>query len=100
MVIGIDFDGTIHDWEHPVAGRRLGPPLPGAKEALERLKAHGHSIVIHSCNREEVIAKWMDYWQIPYDVIWTSKPRCDLFIDDRALPFSSWSEIMVMLDAI
>ena len=94
MVIAIDFDGTLHDWHHPVEGRKMGPPMEGAKAALDRLRELGHKLVIHSCNNEVVIADWMEYFNIPYDLIWTQKPNCDLFIDDRAVPFTSWAEIM------
>lgn len=98
-LIGVDFDGTLHDWEHPVPGRRMGPPFPGAKEAMQALRARGYRILIHSCNRPKVIRDWLTYWEIPFDHIWGelpgqegTKPICVAYIDDRAVGFKGdWS---------
>jgi len=96
MTLAIDFDYTIHDNAHPVPGRKMGPPMPGAKEALELFKRHGHEIIIHSCNNPRVIRDWMLYWQVPFDSIWTEpgKPIADFYIDDRAFRFTSWSQTL------
>ena len=99
MVIGIDFDGTIHNCGHPIPGRHMGPPMRGAKEILTRLKRQGHGIVIHTCNREKIVADWMHYYEIPYDLIWTQKPNCDVFIDDRAITFTDWGAVADTLKA-
>lgn len=42
MIIAIDFDGTIHDGVWPA----IGEPMPGAKEAINNLRAEGHYIII------------------------------------------------------
>ena len=96
MTFAIDWDNTSHDTLHPVEGRRLGPPLPGAAEALRRLHAAGHRICIHSCGRASVIADWMQYYNIPYDGIWQGegKPVADLYIDDRGYCFTTWERTM------
>ena len=95
MLIGVDFDGVIHDWKHPVPGRRMGPPMPNAKEALDLLHAEGHKILIHSCNNPKVIKDFMEYYKLPYDHIWEmGKPNCDMFIDDRGWKFEDWSSTL------
>lgn len=103
-IFAIDFDGTIHDWEHPAEGRRMGPPFPYAQEALLALHMKGHKIIIHSCNRPEVIRKWMEYFSIPFDYIWgeskedVGKPIADFYVDDHAIPFeNNWAEIVTGL---
>jgi hypothetical protein len=99
--LAIDFDDTIHDRQNPKPGRRMGEPLPGAKETIEALRARGWYILIHSCNRPEVIRDWMQYYQIPYDAIWGAspgdlgqKPAADWYIDDRAICFTTWEDVL------
>ena len=94
MVVAIDFDGTIHDYKNPKEGRRMGPPFEGTLEALTALRAAGHKIIIHSCNRPKVIRDWMEWYKIPFDYIWGEspgdygqKPVADWYVDDRAIPF-------------
>lgn len=100
-IIGIDFDKTIHDQDNPPAGKKLGPPLPLAKESLERLHEAGYYILIHSCKSPKVIRPWMEYFKIPFDAIWGEspadvgcKPNCDVFLDDKALYHTSWEQTM------
>lgn len=94
MIIAVDFDGTIHDWEHPVPGRKMGPPMPGAKEALDLFRFTGHTIVIFTVRGGEPkhVGEWMDYFAIPYDQITATKIPADWYIDDRAIHFTNWKE--------
>ena len=102
MRIAIDFDGVIHDWEHPIDGRHMGPPIEGVKEALVALKQQGHRVIIHSCNRPNVIANFMKYYELPYDDLWDEKgkPIADVYLDDRAITFTTWPRFMELLSAI
>ena len=86
MVLAIDFDGTIHDINNPVAGHRMGPPMPGALEKLSSFRQKGYKIIIH---------KWMEFYDIPYDEITNIKPVADYYIDDKAIKFTSWSDIIL-----
>ena len=63
-----------------------------AKDALTKLKADGHQIIIHSCNRPSVIADWMSYYEIPYSSVWQGqgKPLADRYLDDLGVKFLSW----------
>ena len=97
MIIAVDFDDTIHDAKHPVPGRRMGPPVEGAREALTTITNNGHTIVIHTYwkpERHHVIAEWMAYYHIPYHEVTNVKPNADLFIDDKAVTFTTWAELM------
>lgn len=96
LVLAIDFDGVIHDHKHPVPGRKMGPPIEGAKDALVHLKAQGHRIIVFSVwgDRPTVIHDWMTYWGIPYDDITNVKPNADAYIDDKAIPFTSWADLL------
>lgn len=79
MVIAIDFDGTLV---------RGDTPLPGAKEAVQRLREEGHKVVVFSCNRVAWIKSVLEKHEIVVDYIWEGhKPVCDLYIDDRNIEF-------------
>ena len=95
MVIALDFDRVIHDTDHPKEGRKMGPPLLGAKEALVDLFRQGHQIIVHSCNRPKVIQDWMQYYEIPYHYVWNQvgKPVADWYVDDRGVKFTSWADL-------
>ena len=80
----------------------MGPPMDGAKETLTFLQAKGYYILIHSCNNRNVITDWMTYWHIPYDGVWSGegKPVCDLYIDDKAVHFTTWAHIQALFEQL
>ena len=94
MILAIDFDDVIHWRANPKPGRKMGPPMEGAQEALTELMLQGHTIIIHSCNRPSVIADWTAFYGIPYSTITNIKPIADWYIDDKALRFVSWEQTM------
>ena len=103
--IAIDFDGVVHDFKNPPQGQKLGPPIPGALESIERLRDQGYKIVIfsHWANSPEnilIITRWLDYFDFPpYLEITDKKPNADFFVDDRALEFkNNWPEIMERIE--
>lgn len=87
--IGVDFDHTLVN---------IDQPLPGAKEAMERLKDMGYAIMIHSCNNADWIKKVLRDNDIPFDYIWNpsedkGKPACDAYVDDRGVGFDGdWNK--------
>lgn len=97
--LAIDFDGVIHDAAHPVAGRRMGEPMPGAIEALDSLQEAGYRIVIHTVRGGNPghIVDWCDYYGVPYDDVTNKKPNAEYYIDDKALPFTSWPAVLGLL---
>lgn len=96
MTIAIDFDGTIHDHAHPKPGMVMGEPLPGAKDALLTFKRQGDTIIIHTArDRFKPVEDWMRYYNIPYDRVTNIKPpEAQVFIDDRAIRFTSWEQVL------
>ena len=111
-VVVVDLDGTICEHRYPA----FGEPIAGAKEALQRLKAAGFWIVIHTVrtasswqaaetyvpevNSPEAVSTFLQRHQIPYDEIWMhDKPFAVAYIDDRGLRLtgnrltSNWHEI-------
>ena len=77
----------------------MGLPMPGTKEALELLKSAGYTIMIHSCNRPQVIKDFMSYYQLLYDSIWEGqgKPVADAYLDDKGLRFENWNETLAAI---
>jgi hypothetical protein len=94
MIYAIDFDGVVHDHKKPIIGRRMGAPMEGAKEALEKLKSQHNKIIIHSIwgDDQKTIGDWMKFYEIPFDSITNIKPPADVYLDDKAVRFTSWKE--------
>ena len=106
VVLAIDFDNTIVENAFP----EVGALKLHAKEVLSALDKSGCKIIIHTCRTNPTIntnrklrKKYLNDMVrclkdncIPYDEIWTGKgkPLCHLFIDDCALPFISWFQVL------
>lgn len=99
MILAIDFDGVIHDAKNPVPGRRMGPPMEGAKDSMTALKLFGHTLIVHSVWAGPAMEDWLRYYQIPYDEVTKLKPSADHYIDDKAIKFTTWQELMKCLPA-
>jgi hypothetical protein len=95
-IIAVDFDNTLVEWLEDNDFR----VKTGAKDALQRLKARGCHIIIHTCRvgiarksgtlDQELmeIERILDELEIPYDSIHLgTKVVADAYIDDRAVPF-------------
>lgn len=98
MILAIDFDHVIHDKDNPIEGRRMGAPITGAKEALLSFRRKGWKIRVFSVGGAEGKNKWiadfMKYYGIPFDEITNIKQKADYFIDDKAIRFTVWSEVL------
>lgn len=106
--IAIDLDGTICPIKDSPTSYAALEPLPGAVERIRELRGKGHYIIIVTArnmatcegNVGKVMKKvgkltldWLADHGVEYDEIHFGKPNADLYIDDRALRFSDWSEI-------
>lgn len=114
--IVVDLVGTICEHRYPA----FGEPIAGAKEALQRLKAAGFWIVVHTVrtssafqaaglyepeiNSSEAVSAFLQSHAIPYDEIWMhDKPLAIAYIDDRSVRLvgnrseSNWHEIVATL---
>src|SRR5688572_18850256 len=109
-ILAIDFDHTICDSSNIPEGHKMGPPLPGAVAALNKLKAAGHTIIIHTCRANDgakaikVVEDWLKYFNASYDVVWSAtlngaKPVADVYIDDKGLHFQTWDQTLQELEA-
>jgi hypothetical protein len=101
MILAIDFDDTLCDSKNLQTGYKMGPPTTGAVLATQKLKEEGHTIVIFTARnvqRPEVkkaVTDWCDYFHIPYAGVTNIKQDWfDLIIDNRAIHYGSWSQVM------
>lgn len=103
MILAIDFDGTIHDNTHPIPGRKMGPPMFGAQEALEYWHRQGYTIHVYTIwdqSKHHVIADWLNYYRIPWDIITNRKQDAYVYIDNRAVQFTDWHETLVSVNRV
>lgn len=104
--ICIDFDGVIHimkgydehydGWKN---GKIEGELAPGAKEAIEKLQKTYNVIVFTTRTDLESISRWLVINGICgrgiQDIIITNKkPKAVAYIDDKAIRFESWDQVM------
>ncbi len=108
MRICIDLDGVICQLRKENETYDVLLPVEGAIEKINSLKKEGHYIIIytarrmktHQANTAKVIADigkltldWLEKLDIPYDEIMFGKPWADIYIDDNAFRFKTWSQI-------
>lgn len=102
FVAAVDFDGVIHDHKNPVPGRRMGPPIAGAREGLENLRNMGYQIVVFTVwgndKGTKTIEDYMLYYKLPFDEITNVKPNADFYIDDKAIKFNNWTDTLQSIE--
>lgn len=99
MIYAVDFDGTLCTENFP----EIGKEIPGRMEALRRLKANGHKIILWTCRRNDAYGdnlteaiEWCRARGVVFDAVnenlpeikekWggdTRKVYCDYYIDDK-----------------
>jgi SAM-dependent methyltransferase len=96
--VAIDFDGTLFedcpDVERSFRERQPLAPQPGAASATHWLKAQGFELLIFTC-RPDYHRQYMEgllrEHGIAHDyILFYTKPRVDLYIDDKGYRFESW----------
>ena len=110
MRIAIDLDGVICPVKRPDQCYADLEPLPGAVERLRELRAGGSYVIITTArnmatcesnqgkvmkNVGKLTLDWLDQHGVEYDEIYFGKPNAEVYIDDRAIRFSTWGEIRI-----
>ena len=104
-IIAADFDGTLSHYESWKGVGVFGKPILSAVWAMERFKAMGAIVIIHTCRKEiGAVADYLRKHKIPYDHINYSprnvtlglshkKVAADIYIDDKAVGFrGEWKD--------
>lgn len=98
MILAIDFDGVLCDNNHVKPGFRMGEPIEGAQHAMLTLQRQGDTLIIHTTrDRFTPVEDWLRHFEIPYDTVTNIKPNADVFIDDKAIRFTSWAQVLQYL---
>jgi len=94
--ICIDLDGVIADYSKGWQGDEyFGDPIPGAKEALQKIKDKGFNIVIWTARKKkDLVKQYLNLNEIPFNSISENgKPPAKVYIDDRAILFEgNWDD--------
>lgn len=100
--IAIDFDGVIHKCSkghHD--GTIYDDPMPGTKDALEFIESLGYKIIIFTVRRNDYdIPEWLEKHGIKHYPITHTKPPARLYIDDKALRFENWNDVMSFMQLL
>jgi len=97
-VIAIDLDGVIHDYKK-VKWPEFTDPITDAQPMMMKLKRLNHKIIIFSARAYNPVAineimDWLIAHKIPYDGITNIKGAFDYIIDDKAVHFDNWADVM------
>ena len=98
--IMVDLDGVLCTEERTFE-RALAQPIDGAADALRRLRAAGHTVVIYTARgwpEYRMTRQWLDEHGVEYDGLHMGKPVADVWIDDRAVRFTNWAETLKQLE--
>jgi len=110
----IDFDGVISQYTNGWNdGKLVDDPMPGVKEAIDQLKQQGFEILIfttrasklHNVNPTaeqlvEDLRRWLDEHEIKYDAITSEKIGALAYIDDKAIRFTNWPDVLKQVNEI
>lgn len=104
QTVVFDFDGVIHSYTSGWQGTDIvaDPPVPGIKEALQKIHEAGYEVVVVStrCESRAGIDAICDFLRsndmLEYvDKICKGKPPAIVYIDDRAICFDGHPETLL-----
>lgn len=104
--ICLDFDGVIHHYREGWRGvsNIYDPPVPGAAEAIVKLRERFNVVVVSTRATEragaEAILEWLEEHHIEVDLVSGTKVPAMVYVDDRGLQFrGDWDDTLVAIDS-
>ncbi len=113
--VSVDFDGVIHSYENGWGdGSIYGTFIKGAIPSLVSLMGR-YAVVIHTTRNAKQVARWIEKnsggrfrctTRVPRSGFWNTqgillitdrKLPSFAYIDDRAIPYRSWSQALTAL---
>lgn len=93
-IIAVDFDGVISE---------KGRVMPMAREGLQELIDRGYRVIVHTLRARTVngrahVIEWLNAYDLPYHDVTAVKPPALAFIDDKAIHFTNWTEVLKVVD--
>lgn len=106
QTIAVDFDGVIHQYSRGWQdGSIYDPPVEGALESLERLHRRYKVVIFTTRVNPDMpgghaqLKRVIDWLEdngfregVHFDEVTHAKPPAVVYIDDRALRFTSWDQ--------
>lgn len=101
--VAVDFDGVIHKYSNGWQdGAIYDEPVEGAIDALNELTNSDILLVIYSTRADSAQAKlemrkWLDkqgFNAAATIEITNKKPKAIIYIDDRAIRFTNWKDML------
>lgn len=101
VIVAVDFDGVLHNPDDVAPGHKMGRPVEGAVQAVLDLSHLEDTVIVHSCRANTpaglaAMVAWLEWAGLADDVkVWDQpgKPVADVYVDDRGIGFTSWSEV-------
>ena len=95
--LAIDFDHVLHDAKKGfLDGQIYGEPVEGSVWTLNNLAKEYKLVVLTSRSPKDFlkVSAWLAEWGFPDMEVTNTKPVAAAYIDDRAIRFTSWPDIV------
>lgn len=102
--ICIDFDGVIFDYSE-IQVAKTEQPITGSMQAIKTMIKEGYKVVICTARHEShlpAIKEMLQTWGLSETEtniieVTNTKPNARMYIDDKAVRFTNWDDIMKLL---